>query len=570
MPTRISVASLALLGLACGAPQRPANVVVYLVDTLRADHVGVYGYSRDTTPRLDAFARDAVVYEDAYSTTSWTRPAVASLLSGRSSAAHAAVSRSSALAPGVPLLGEWLREDGYHTAAVVTNPNVLPVWGFDRGFDDFYDVDSASRSARADRVNEVVFAHLGEAPRRPFFLYVHTRDPHGPYEPPPPYDRMFAPGGDPPRPSDAYDGEIRFNDEHFGVLIDRLRELGLYDDTLVVFTSDHGEELGERGRIGHGSSLFQEQLRIPLIVKYPGSAGAGTRVSQVVSLLDIAPTVLAVAGCARPLDLEGRDLRARPSSEPRPLFFDLDLRSRGELHQIAGARLGSHKLIQRAAPEASLQLFDLSTDPRERTDVVAREAPLAVHLQALLGEYRAQFASGLHLVVVNDLTPGTRVAEGRIRATGRFSALHTLQIEEGDQARLEAGDRELVFRFALRNRATPIGQGPSPLIDWDRLAVDLDPADSELEIVAFTIDGEPGGMFLGPEKRQASRAPLVLRAADDELQITRVEALLPSGTERSLEEPPGLYVANIRRREVNEVELDAELERRLRALGYAE
>jgi hypothetical protein len=127
-----------------------------------------------------------------------------------------------------------------------------------------------------------------------------------------------------------------------------------------------------------------------------------------------------------------------------------------------------------------------------------------------------------------------------------------------------------VFRFALRNRDAAIDQVPRQRIDWDRLAVDLDPADSEIEIVAFTIDGEPGRIFLGPEKRSASHAPLVLRPADDELQIARVEAFLPASTDRSLEERPGLYVASVPRPEVHEVEIDPVLERRLRALGYAE
>jgi arylsulfatase A-like enzyme len=241
----VGTALATALLLAGGCSPQPPNVVIYLVDTLRQDHLGLYGYECDTSPRLGEFAKDAVVYRAAYSPTSWTKPAVTSLLSGRYPSAHGAVKRDSTLDADVQLVGEYLREAGYQTAAFVTNPNVLPVWGFERGFDRFYDIESVARSARADRVNEVVFEHLAQDPREPFLLYVHTRDPHKPYAPPVPYARMWAGEGD--ARVAAYDGEIRFNDHHFGRLLDHLEAAGLYRDALIVFTSDHGEELGERG-----------------------------------------------------------------------------------------------------------------------------------------------------------------------------------------------------------------------------------------------------------------------------------------------------------------------------------
>ena len=166
-----------------GASPRP-NIIIYLVDTLRKDHLSIYGYSRETSPRLAEFARDAVRFETTYSPTSWTRPAVASLLSGVTPQRHGAISRPDRVAPDVRLLPEYLGAVGYHSRAFVTNPNVLPVWGFGRGFDEFHDVEGADGFARADEANEAVFESLRENRHEPFFLYVHTMDPHAPYEPP--------------------------------------------------------------------------------------------------------------------------------------------------------------------------------------------------------------------------------------------------------------------------------------------------------------------------------------------------------------------------------------------------
>lgn len=329
-------------------PPKPPNVVVYLVDTLRADHLGVYGYDRPTSPEVDRFARDAVTFEYAVAPSTWTRPSVVSLLTGLRPWVHGVNRREDALSQDVDTLAEILSAAGYQTAAVITNGNVGPDFAVDQGFEVFrYLRESPSRPAvhqLSDRVNQVVFRWLARreerAEERPFFLYVHTTDPHAPYFPPAPYRKRFAPGVDPElgliptitklipgRRGDAppgmrealislYDSEIAMNDDSFGRLVDELKDRGLYDDALVVFVSDHGEAFNDHGVWDHGRNLYTEELRVPLLVKLPGGEQAGRRFASPVELVDVMPTILELAGLVPPARLAGRSVRATLAGSP--------------------------------------------------------------------------------------------------------------------------------------------------------------------------------------------------------------------------------------------------------------
>jgi len=578
----------AWLVIGCGGPvdppqpSRPPNLLVYLVDTLRSDHLGVYGYERDTSPRLDAFARDAIRFDQAYSTTSWTRPAVASLLTGVSPRRHGAVTRTQGISLDRPVLAEMLADAGYHTAAFVTNPNVLPIWGFGRGFEVFRDVASIDKTGRADQVNAEVFQYL-ETSVEPFFLYVHTRDPHGPYDPPAPFDAVWPrPSTDElesPQPSVAararmldrmadYDGEVRFNDQHFGELLDLLRERGLYDDTLIVFTSDHGEEFRDHGELGHGHTLFQEQVRVPLLVKLPGSRHAGAVTSIRVSLLDVAPTLLAAAGSAPDPSLEGTDLATLVADPPidRALFFDLNLWGATPHRIVAeGVVKGPLKLVRRGEPRRELLLFDLEADPDERSNLAVTRRETALELAGLLDEERARSA-GLHFWVVNGPEETVRTAEGLVRTSGRITVLHRSELEPGDEAGLKEGGRELHFRLRLENQGNPIEQFPARIVDRDVLTIRVDPADAPVFIERFELDGVPGPVHGGARKLQLG--PLPVRLDRAMLGVERMETLFPVSFELSLHAAPGLYVGLTRGMTGMEVEIDPELRDRLRALGY--
>jgi choline-sulfatase len=327
-------------GLAAGAcaeardDARPPAVLLVSIDTLRADHVGLYGYERDTTPFLDRFAAGATVFERAFTTAPWTLPAHMTMLTGLFPAQHGVVREDVALAPGIPLLAERLRAAGYQTLALY-----YPCWigerhGFERGFDVFRAHDSIEQ-ARAHAAEEL--ARLDRT--RPWFLFFHVFDVHdGPlatgehmlYASPPPYQDWFMPDAAaklPDVPPDElwesenlldaeeraalvalYDGGIRHVDANLALLFEALEGDGWLADTLVIVTSDHGESLAQRGRLdGHGE-LAQEGLHVPLVVRHPRGVAAGTRVAAPVHLGDVVPTVLALAGLEADPRLPGRDL----------------------------------------------------------------------------------------------------------------------------------------------------------------------------------------------------------------------------------------------------------------------
>ncbi len=294
---------------------RPPNLLIYLVDTLRADHVSCYGYPRATTPHLDQLAGDGVVFERAYSQAPWTRPSVASLMTGRIGSFHGAT-RDRGLSPELVTLAERMRDRGYRTAAFLANPNVHgKSLNFEQGFGEFHTLDESNSDGRADDLNGQVLPWLAEHSDQPFFLYVHSVDPHAPYDPPlrtrgvfnrgysgrltphrtsrPALEAIAEPSKDDLRYLlDLYDEEILFNDQEIGELLDALRRRRLYHRTIIVVLSDHGEEFHEHGGFGHGGRLWEELLRVPLILKLSGpDAPRGVRVKDPVRVIDILPTL---------------------------------------------------------------------------------------------------------------------------------------------------------------------------------------------------------------------------------------------------------------------------------------
>ena len=382
------------------------NVIIYLIDTLRADHLGVYGYPRPTSPNIDRFAQDSVLFLDASAHSSWTRPSVVSLLTGLLPPAHGVQGRADKLPASVRTLAEMLGEQGYETLGLVTNGNVGPTFGLDRGFSYFRHLRESTERPEmhrlSDHLNEWIFRFLDNRADdpRPFFLYAHATDPHLPYTPPEPFRRRFAAGVDPAigqRESaraitstrggseetraalvDLYDGEIAFNDHHFGRLLADLRQRGLYDSSLIVLAADHGEEFLDHGGWEHGKTLYSEQLHVPLILKLPGGAGAGTRVATSVSQVDVLPTILDLLAIDPPAVIDGRSL-LRPRSAGRPSFAALALSGR-ELRSVTAR---GWKLIlddSEFTHSEPVELYHLTTDPREERQL-SRDRPF--ELQAL-------------------------------------------------------------------------------------------------------------------------------------------------------------------------------------------
>ena len=307
---------VASLLFSCGRPPATRqSVIVLMLDTLRADHLGFYGYERNTSPHLDAFARENIAFKHAFTAAPWTPPSVATMFTGVYPSSHGFMppgkqkeaGLTKRLAPELRTLAEILKQHGYRTAAVSPNPWISAAFGFDRGFETFRYLYRES----ASRIVSVGMELVRDLSRKqePFFLYLHFLDPHDPYTPPEGYAEMF-PGrltraGFPYRdrlrgPMRRYDGEIRYLDDELGRFFSFLKDQGLYDQALIVVIADHGEQFGEHGAFRHGNALHNEEVHVPFFIRDPRSGRSAETVEDVVSTVDLFPTLLGQLGIAPP------------------------------------------------------------------------------------------------------------------------------------------------------------------------------------------------------------------------------------------------------------------------------
>ncbi|MDX2166287.1 MAG: sulfatase [Deltaproteobacteria bacterium] len=428
LPFRPHLLALLAFAAACrAAPPPPPNVLLVSIDSLRADHVHSYGYGRQTTPTLDALAAEGARFATVVSPTSWTLPAHLTLLTALPPERHGVVADGQRLTDDALFLSEVLWRDGYTTAGFVAAPYLDAAFGFAQGFDHYDDHSLAKRSFDASHHGvtgprtAALFAdwlrdwRAGGA-RRPFFAFVHLWDVHYDYAPPPPYDRLFDPDyqghvtADDYEQSDAvhagmdardlahvvalYDGEIRFTDDTLARLLATLHDAGVLDDTIVVVTADHGEEFFEHGRKGHKQQLYDESLLVPLVIRYPARVPAGTVVPEQVRLMDVAPTILSLAGLGVPPDFgapaariadAAQDLSAwinAPAGQrPAPLPAFADLVGDAPV-PLAAVRSGGSKLIRARDGSGAPELYDLRADPGEHANLAdpARAAVLEEEL----------------------------------------------------------------------------------------------------------------------------------------------------------------------------------------------
>jgi arylsulfatase A-like enzyme len=405
------------------APRRRPNLLIYLVDTLRADRVHCLGNERATTPNVDALARDGVLFTHASSQAPWTRPSIATLFTGLIPEHHT-VTFENGLPRAAATLAERMRAAGFETAAFTANAQVHAAGlDFEQGFDRFVGYQSTDRFARSDEVVDDAIPWLDARAGRPFFLYVHTIDPHDPYDPPPATRGLFereyhgkiddahASVGEISRllPLDdadhehllaLYDEEIAFADREFGRLLDHLKQLRLYDDTVILFLSDHGEELLDHGRLGHPRRLWNEVLHVPMVVRLPGPrAPRGLVVDELVRTMDWLPTLAALFDLPAPdPGFEGIDLAPawsrRDGGELRGLP-ELDAIAQTE-PDLESFQHGSFKLILEQASQgdrATARLFDFASDPHELHDLSAERPEAVTSLRRQLAAMKAGFAS---------------------------------------------------------------------------------------------------------------------------------------------------------------------------------
>jgi arylsulfatase A-like enzyme len=400
----------ALTLVACRAPQRAGaagnqsasqpfarpNVLLITIDALRADHLGVFGYRRRTSPHIDALGASAAVFERAYTFWPKTRGSFAMMLTGQTASRNGFSARRPGIADLNPTLASVLHEAGYRTEAAVDNPNVAKAHGYAKGFDAYLETWEDPRLAtemdRARAITAAGIRALTAPPRRPLFLWLHYVNPHGPYSPPPPYDTAFldeeASSGLLLRPVvgfhggvrrewaagrrplgyyvSQYDGEIAAADAEVGRILDALQRSPAGRGTVVVVASDHGESLGEHDYyFDHGEDLFDPCLRVPLIVRVPG-AGRERRIASLATTLDIVPTILDAVKVSYPPELSGESLLpeilGRSGPERARLFAQND---RG----LVGTFDPRYKLVATPSPGGPRFAFlDRAVDPSETRD----------------------------------------------------------------------------------------------------------------------------------------------------------------------------------------------------------
>jgi len=393
------VLTLGLFNIASLWAEAP-NVIFITVDTTRADRMGFLGNKLGLTPNLDAVARQGVVFEKAFSQAPLTPVSHATIFTGTYPQFHTVTDFGHPLPSLLPSVPEILQKSGYRTAAfigsLILDPKAQMAPGFDRGF-DFFDAGfhpkqgpNESRYETVERRGGDVIAHtiawLNKKTQAPFFIWVHLYDPHAPYDPPPPYDKRFK---------DPYDGEVAYSDACLGKLFQYLRQRGLYDRSLIVMMSDHGESLGAHGESMHGIFLYDETIHVPLLFKLPGSLLAGKRVTTRVRLLDVAPTLLSMLSLPLPPTFQGESLVPEMKSSPKapgdlPAYAETEYPHRAfGWAGIRAMRTGKYLYIR--APKR--ELYDQTVDKKAEKNLAASSPAVTDTLGAQLDKFYDQTTS---------------------------------------------------------------------------------------------------------------------------------------------------------------------------------
>jgi choline-sulfatase len=415
--------------LGCGRAPPPPNLLLITLESLRTDHVGAYGGAsrtrpeRPITPNLDEFAAGAVRFDDAHAVSSWTLTAHASLFTGLYPSGHRAEAPLDRLSDSYPTLAEALADAGYQTAGVVSGPYLRRAHNLSQGFELWDDgISSLTATLAHDDVTnpgmEAAITRFLESerdPARPFFLFAYFWDPHYDYLPPPPYDSEFVPPGAermnlehfetnpaiyPGMPPGQfayilaqYAGEIRATDECLGRLFRLLRSQGLWDDTAILITADHGEEFFEHGEKGHKNNLFAESIHVPLLLKLPAQT-SGRVDHRLASQVDVLPTLLELAGARPDFPVQGRSLLEPDPPADRAIFFDLlstwfyrslDGTTFDVTQRWRGVRDKDWKLVWREGGENPplRALYQAARDPVDREDVSSSHPEETSALEAL-------------------------------------------------------------------------------------------------------------------------------------------------------------------------------------------
>jgi len=393
---------------AAGTPEKTTpNVVLITIDTLRADHLGCYGYQQIKTPNIDSLAADSTRFTRAFTPVPVTLPSHSAMLTGTYpmlSGMHDFSANK--LSPDQPTLATVLKSAGYTTGAVVASAVLDSRFGLNQGFDFYYDHFDFSRLEEANLdemerpgnvVADVALDWLAKNSQKKFFLWMHLYDPHFPYTPPEPFRGEYS--------AHPYDGEIAFDDEQLGRVIRFLKEKNLYQNTVLVLAGDHGESLGEHGEKNHGFFIYNTTLHVPLIVHLPGKPRLPV-VDSVVSLVDLMPTVLAAAGAEPPSSVQGKNLlpmiHDESADRDRSVYSETFLpRIHFNWSELRSAQNAKYHFIDAPKPE----LYDLGKDPAETQNLFADKKAVGEEMRAKLTAIIRENSAGKELAEKTGLDP---------------------------------------------------------------------------------------------------------------------------------------------------------------------
>lgn len=375
-----------LLGKIPGiAGERDLNLLIITVDTLRADHVGIYGHKKIKTPNIDNSGKEGVLFSQAYCHVPLTLPSHCSLFTGTLPIFHGVRDNGYRLPSFNVTLADILKKKGYKTAAFVGAFPLDSRFGLDKGFDVYDDLygsknvvrDLSFIERRAEEVNKKVFEWLAKNKSSQFFIWVHYFDPHAPYDPPPPFKNEYN--------GREYDGEIAYTDYIIGKLLEKLNDLKLSEKTLIILTSDHGEGLGEHNENTHGIFVYDSTLRVPLIFSNPKILPKNTVVSDQVGLIDVMPTLLDLMGFPQSPNIQGKSFKSlifKEKSLPNNYCYIESVAAMLDRNwaPLQGIRTEEWKYIDAPIPE----LYDLKNDPKEENNIREESPEIVQHLRKRL------------------------------------------------------------------------------------------------------------------------------------------------------------------------------------------
>lgn len=419
------------------SPKQRPNIVLISLDTLRPDHLGCYGYTRKTSSNIDEIAREGVLFSHTYSSTSWTLPAHISLLTSHNCAHHQVYYPFQKMKPQIPTLADVLKTNQYFTVAFTGGAYLSSSYGFAKGFDSYQEIslrgNAATRYDEAERLAEIICDWLQNNREKSFFLFLHTYQPHDPYANLSPLGKtflnehskwkkikvatLFGKKGryqthlteeEKQNVIDLYDGEIKYTDiSYIRPILEKLKELGLYENSLIILTSDHGEEFYDHEAWLHDHSVYEEAIRIPLIIKFPHSQYKGEKVQQIVRIVDIMPTILDVLNIKNSsLSMDGKSLLpliTGRETQDRTFVADLALRDYRDIYPtVIAMNQGDYKFIHNKKIKSpytarvsknfgdkQTELYDLKKDPKETKNIVLqiRYRDLCFNLLDSINEY---------------------------------------------------------------------------------------------------------------------------------------------------------------------------------------